>query len=94
MNWDSASIRKLRLELGWSQAEMGRRLGMDMQRLQSLELGQCCVDTEVSLSLERMRQHLRDYSRALKFSSQSDVYLKENSVNQISSFDLESIEEN
>jgi transcriptional regulator with XRE-family HTH domain len=93
MIWDSSAIRKLRLELGWSQAELGRRLGMDSQRMQALEAGQVGVDTETSLALERMQQHLSDYSRALKFSCQSDAYIKENAVNQISVFDLESVED-
>ncbi|MCB0348571.1 MAG: helix-turn-helix transcriptional regulator [Bdellovibrionales bacterium] len=94
MSWDAAKIKKLRLELGWSQAELGRRLGLDTPRMQSLELGHSHVDVEISLHLDRMSQHLSDYSRALKFSCQSDVYIKENSVNQISAFDLESVEEN
>jgi transcriptional regulator with XRE-family HTH domain len=93
MIWDSIAIRKLRLELGWSQAELGRRLGLDADRMQSLEAGHASVDTDISLSLDRMKHHLRDYSRSLKFSCQSEPYLKENSVNQISAFDLESHEE-
>lgn len=93
MSWNAAKIKKLRLELGWSQAELGRRLGLESSRMQSLELGHSTTDTEMSLQLDRMSQHLSDYSRALKFSCQSDAYIKENSVNQISAFDLESVEE-
>jgi transcriptional regulator with XRE-family HTH domain len=93
MIWDAVAIRKLRLELGWSQAELGRRLGLESDRMQSLEAGYAVADTDVCLSLDRMKHHLRDYSRSLKFSCQSEPYLKENAVNQISAFDLESNED-
>lgn len=92
MSWNGKDLRKLRLELGWSQAELGRRLSMNAARVQSLENDECSFDSDCKLQLDRMSQHLRDYSRTLQNSSRSEKHLKEKSLNQISHFDLECIE--
>lgn len=40
MSFKSDQIQNLRLRLGWSQAELARQLGVDVQRVQQLEHGQ------------------------------------------------------
>tara|TARA_B100001248_G_C27398830_1_gene468011 strand:- start:4632 stop:4913 length:282 start_codon:yes stop_codon:yes gene_type:complete len=93
MAWTPENLRHLRLELGWSQAEMGRRMGMDAHRWNAIERGELGLDQESIYQLDALFGQLRDYSRRLRFSSQSESYLKQRQYNQISEFDIESFDD-
>ena len=93
MKNSNAKLKSLRMELGWSQAEMARRVGMETKRWQSIEEGKVGLDIETKEQLQHLSHHLRDYSKSLRFSSYSEPLMKENRMNQISEFDLESFDE-
>jgi len=93
MAWTPEKLRSLRLELGWSRAEMGRRMGMDANRWASIEEGHHYLDLEGNADVEALSLQLRDYSKRLRFSANSEPHLKESGLNQISEFDIESRED-
>lgn len=93
MSWTSSQLKQLRLELGWSQAEMGRRLGMNAKRWDAIELGQVALDPETEAALSLLASQLEDYSKSLSFSSESESYMEKHQLNQISRFDLESFDD-
>lgn len=46
MEWNAQEIRGLRLRLGWSAAELGRRLGVSVVRVMEWEAATSLVDSE------------------------------------------------
>jgi transcriptional regulator with XRE-family HTH domain len=52
MIWDSENIRELRRRLGWSQADLARRLKMNSAHVGQIEMGLEEPDLETTQSLE------------------------------------------
>lgn len=46
MDWNAQNIRELRLRLGWSVPEFGRRVGCSLQVVQQWEAGQLTPDRQ------------------------------------------------
>lgn len=89
MAWTGDEIKDLRLKLGWSRAELGRRLGFNLDQMFALEAGQLPLDQEVVHELDMMRDHLDDYSRNLKMNAISDEHMKKASVTQATTEEVE-----
>lgn len=51
-HWKKEQIRLLRLRLGWTQADLARRLKCDTKLIESLEGGQAAVAMEIVHKLE------------------------------------------
>lgn len=51
-HWKREQIRLLRLRLGWTQADLARRLACETQLIESLEVGQTAAALEIVHKLE------------------------------------------
>lgn len=54
MSWNSDEIRQLRHRLGWSQAELARRLNLDFATMTSIESGIANLPTELRSNMVRI----------------------------------------
>lgn len=59
MPWSGYEIKTIRLKLGWSQADFGRRLGLTRQQVEDLELGRLPVDPELDQTLYFLNQGIK-----------------------------------
>lgn len=89
MKWTGEKVKSLRLKLGWSRAELGRRLGLNVSQVFELEEGKLPLVQETIDSLYQLSSHLNDYSRSLKVKGLSLQHLKKESKTQASSMEVE-----
>ena len=88
MMWNGEQIREVRLRLGWTVAEMSRRLGCSEVQVKALEANQVFPDAEVSSALQHLAHHVENNSEQLKRSAQSEEKLKGLGVDQVHVDDL------
>ena len=62
MIWSPEEIRQLRQRLGWSRAELARRLGMSSALVFQLEQGEVAVNSETTDELEHLQDLLKSYN--------------------------------
>lgn len=89
MNWTARKIQQLRLELGWSQAELGRRLGVASNKVAAWEVGMNIPSSDVLHNMDRLAVNLREYNSRLKRSSMAEGFLKAKALNQIADFEMD-----
>lgn len=89
MTWTGQKIKSLRLKLGWSRAELGRRLGLSLEHCFSLEQGTHSVSAETVEILDQLQAHLSDYSRNLKVKSLCSEHLRSQHKTQATSDEVE-----
>lgn len=56
MKFLAADLSALRRQLGWSQADLGRRLGINYEQIEKWELGEQSIPTNISEELEYLRR--------------------------------------
>ncbi len=54
MEWTPKAIRQLRLRLGWSAAEFGRRLGCSVDLVHRWENGEMALDPEAANTMHHL----------------------------------------
>lgn len=89
MAWTGDEIKDLRLKLGWSRAELGRRLGLNLDQTFQLEAGGLPMDGELISELDVLSDHLDTQSRNIKVKGLSVEHMKKASVTQASSDEVE-----
>ena len=86
--WSGERIRHLRRRLGWSAAELSRRLGCSVEKLESFESGAEKLDVDTVQQLEVLSFHLDSYNELLARSPQADQALDSTGKDQIHKKDL------
>ena len=81
--WSAQSIRQLRQQLGWTQAEFSRRMGVTVAQIQKWEDGSESPEEESLNQFLALQSHLTNYSESLSMDPLAEVYLSENSLNQV-----------
>jgi transcriptional regulator with XRE-family HTH domain len=81
--WTGERIKRLRVQLGWSRAEMGRRLSMDWEGVQALEENVGPHIKDLAMHLDRMKSYLDSYRRQQKYEPIAEVLLRELRLDQI-----------
>lgn len=81
--WTGECIRHLRCQLGWSRAELSRRLGLDLEAVKALELGSFPQSEELILQLDRMQGYLNDQRQHLTHQPIAEALLRERGISQI-----------
>lgn len=83
MNWTPETITTLRRRLGWSRAELSRRVGVTAKVIQAWEEGKGKPDSEASNQLLSLDGHLQKYSQSLATDPLAELFLEKNKLNQI-----------
>lgn len=83
MNWTPESIITLRRKLGWTRAELSRRVGVTVQVIQAWEDGTEKPDSEAGNQLLSLDGHLQKYSQSLATDPLAELFLEKNKLNQI-----------
>lgn len=86
--WKAERIQNLRRRLGWSQAELSRRLGVSTAAIEKWELGLGNPGIESMNQLSSLESHLESYCSTISSSPIAEVVLKEKNMNQILRKDL------
>jgi transcriptional regulator with XRE-family HTH domain len=87
-SWTTEGLRELRLRLGWSRAEMSRRLGCSLVRWQALESGELEPLGEECDQLNQLRLHLEFYNEQIELRPLAEAELKNRGFEQIHKKDL------
>lgn len=90
MNWTQVKINELRRRLGWSQAELSRRVGVSVDALRSWEDGVSRPDSEACIQLSSLEGQLNRYSKSIATDPVAETFLSKNRLNQIFKNDLKS----
>ncbi len=81
--WTAQEIKCLRLKLGWSAAELARRLCCSMQMITEWERGSDFPSPDECLKLERLEFDLEDYSQKVHLESYASQLFSITQVEQI-----------
>ena len=81
--WTGPLIRNLRLRLGWTQSELGRRLGLNLDAVVALESGHYSLDMELVYQLEYLKKYIDDISQSTRQRPQMEKLMKDIQVHQI-----------
>lgn len=84
MNWTGDKIKDLRLRLGWSQAELARRLGCRQQTVSEWETGVYLPQNAYSQLLERLLSGLEPAAAQTRARPLAEAVMKNLGVNQVS----------
>ncbi len=82
MQFDSVQIRLIRQRLGWSLAEMARRMGCREELVRDWENGLCVPDEETHNQLAHLSSQAESQADHLKSSAALEGYLTENGLEQ------------
>src|SRR4051812_6588887 len=77
MSFDSSNIRTLRQRLGWSLAEMARRMGCKTALVQRWEAGVSHPDTEAINQLRYLQNHVESNSELIAQKPQVEKEMEE-----------------
>lgn len=81
--WTGARLQTLRLKLGWSRAELARRLEFCLEELSLLETSKKEILLETKLKLEGFESLHEDYTRRLHHLPVAEQTLKQMKLSQI-----------
>ena len=83
MDWNPEKIKKLRKRMGWSQADLARKLSIDCKTIQSWEDGfSCPLDFQLN-GLEMISMHADQSAEDLSFSTEAELQMEELHIDQI-----------
>ena len=86
--WSADDIRQLRWRLGWSQAELARRLGCRQQTISGWETGIYEPQNAYSKLLEMLSSHVEHYSDQVASGSVAEAVMKQVGYTQVNSEEL------
>jgi ribosome-binding protein aMBF1 (putative translation factor) len=92
--WTPEKIKVLRKQLGWSAADLSRRLSCDLDKVQSWELGSFAPTLEEARQLEAISFFIDTNCEVVQLSAQAETIIQENNFEQIHGDDLKSIIKN
>lgn len=88
MTFTCTDIRKLRQRLGWSMAEMGRRMGCDAAMITDWENGAQAPDQDALNQLHYLQNHVESYSETIQQKPQLEKELESRHMSQLTHRDL------
>lgn len=88
MKFKGNEIRNLRQRLGWSQAELARRMGCNSQLVQSWESESATPDTEAMNQLCFLRNHVESSSDRVAQMPLAEKEMQSRGVGQLTGRDL------
>ncbi len=86
--WTGAKIRSLRQRLGWSMADLSRRLGCASDVVRALECEELHPTREQEIQFERLFFHLEIYNDQTASGPKAESVLAQGTVEQIHRSDL------
>lgn len=89
MGWTIDKIRALRLRLGWSRAELGRRLGLDLQSIYALEDGSLSLNSELLVALDQLSDAADAAGTRLRLNADAAFHFQNKERTQASAAELE-----
>lgn len=81
-------IRQLRQRLGWSAAEMARRMGCSVDIVTAWEAGHQSPDPEILQQMEYLDNHMRSYSDRISQTPMAEKVMHEDQLSQLTHRDL------
>lgn len=91
--WSGEKIRELRQRLGWSQAELARRLGCRQQTVSEWETNTYQPQNAYSQLLDQWQADSDSANRSLRLAPIADAVMKDLNVSQVNSTVLEQSDE-
>lgn len=88
MKFTGEEIKSLRQRLGWSSADLSRRLGCTGERVRAVEAGTATLQSAELEQLTILRMHLTSYTQQLESCPLAEEALRTNGFNQIHIKDL------
>ncbi len=88
MSFNNQDIRTLRQRLGWSVAEMARRMGCSADLIGKWETGASQPDSEALNQLRYLRNHVETYSEQIQQKPQLEKEMESRRVGQLTHRDL------
>ena len=88
--WNAFEIKKLRLRLGWSKAEMARHLGCSLQLVSELELGEQGPDQDVKNLMAHLQSWVDRNSEETLDQARAEQKLHDGGLAQLHRDDLDS----
>jgi transcriptional regulator with XRE-family HTH domain len=88
MSLKGPEIRTLRQRLGWSLAEMARRMGCKTKLIQKWEAGQAAPDMEAMNQLHYLRNHVESNSELIAQRPHLEREMEERRMAQLTHRDL------
>lgn len=89
MKWNNVCIKELRQRLGWSVAEMARRLSVTSETLRYWEAGTKNVSEESFSQLDHLEIQLEKYNEDTFSSPRSENYMDTVGLDQVIHSELE-----
>lgn len=83
MEWDANKLRDLRLRMGWSPADLARRLHMDSLKIQQIEAGLEEIEYSVVSSLDLIFKQAEASADEKSCESLAEIVFIEDEVTQI-----------
>lgn len=81
-------IRQLRQRLGWSAAEMARRMGCSVELIAAWESGHQSPEPEVLNQMEYLDSHIRSYSEKISQTPMAEKIMQDDHLSQLTHRDL------
>jgi transcriptional regulator with XRE-family HTH domain len=81
-------IRQLRQRLGWSAAEMARRMGCSIELVAAWEAGHQSPDPEVINQMEYLDSYMRSYSDRISQTPIAEKVMHDDRLSQLTHRDL------
>jgi transcriptional regulator with XRE-family HTH domain len=81
-------IKQLRQRLGWSLAEMARRMGCSVDIVSAWEAGHQSPDSEVINQMEYLESYLHSYSQRISQTPLAEKVMHEDRLSQLTHRDL------
>ncbi len=83
MEFSSQEVADLRRKLGWSQAELGRRLGVSLDHVMSWEQAQAPIPSDIVDQLVYLRHQTDTLSETIVFQAAAQAVLQKTSRTQV-----------
>ena len=83
MNLNSSEIRRLRQRLGWSLAEMARRMGCSCDLINAWEAGTLKPEPEACGQLQSLNHHVESHAARLHQEPTAEVHMAAHGLGQL-----------
>lgn len=92
-SWTPTAIKTLRQKLGWTRAELSRRVGVSVALVQAWEEGNESPEADAQNTLLSLEGHLQKYSDSISTDPLAEKVLAQKGLNQVMRNDLRLLNE-
>ena len=93
MKWTPSKLRELRIGLGWSAAQLSRRLGFPVKTVLDWEAGRGEPSEDVAQELDQLEFHRDDCARHTSEAPKAEKSMKDQGLSQIDRRSLNEIDD-